>query len=55
MSMSSFFATLYVVGWAADTYCIMCKMRFFLLLAVKEREKRTNFPKIRSFAIDSNY
>ena len=53
--MSSPKQIIYVVDEADDTYHIVCKGRFFDVKSDRTGQKRTNFPKICSFAIDSYY
>ncbi len=53
--MSSSRPILDAVGKEADAYCIVCKKRVFATENDKRAQKRTNFPKICSFNIDSYY
>ena len=53
--MSRLFKILYVVGEAADAYCIVYKTCAFVAENYEKAQKRTNFPKICSFYIDSSF
>lgn len=55
MSMSTIAAILHVVGCMSNVYCIKCKIRTFVNKSGENAQKRTNFPKICSFTIDSYY
>jgi len=51
--MSRLSAILYVVDWRKSAYYIVCKKEVFAAESGERVQKRTNFPKICSFYIDS--